>query len=94
MAEANKKTEAAQKKYDDLLEKSKRGDRQAFLDKAKAGTELREAQREVNREGKRSLQEEYVRKFDGETPVEIPAAAGESARVTTLREHHADRLKK
>lgn len=84
--------QSLQKKYDELLDKSKKGDRQAFLDKAKVGTELREAQRAENAKGKRSLQEEYVRKFDGETPVEIPPKAGEPAKVTTLREHHANRL--
>jgi hypothetical protein len=94
MAEANKRVESLQKQHAELLEKSKRGDRAAFLDKAKVGAELREAQREANREGKRSLQEEYVRKFDGETPVEVSPKAGEPAEVTTLREHHAKRLLK
>lgn len=41
---------------------------------------------------KRSLQEEYVRKFDGETVVEIADKAGSEPREQTLQEYHRRRL--
>lgn len=43
-------------------------------------------------ESKRSLQEEYVRKFDGETVVQIADRAGAEPKEQTLREYHRKRL--
>jgi hypothetical protein len=75
-------------KYDELAEKARNGDAQAFKDKAKAMQEIREHERAENRKGKASLQQEYVRKFDDETPVVLEAGAA----PTTLRAHHEKRL--
>lgn len=41
---------------------------------------------------KRSLQEEYVRKFDEKVTVSIPDKAGEEPKEQTLREFHRKRL--
>lgn len=71
-----------------------------MADKAKAFQEVRAIEREVAKEGtilaggnnygqtdsKRSLQQEYVRRFDSETKVEI------KGETTTLREAHSKRL--
>ena len=45
-------------------------------------------------DGKRSLQEEYVRKFDPEVTVMLPDAAGGEPKEQTLREFHTKRLLK
>lgn len=41
---------------------------------------------------KRSLQEEYVRKFDAEVTVMLPDEPGGEAREQTLQEYHSRRL--
>lgn len=43
-------------------------------------------------DSKRSLQEEYVRKFDGDTVVSVPERPGQEAKEQTLREFHRKRL--
>jgi hypothetical protein len=86
--------QSLQKKYDEAYAKSKEGDKSAFKEKALLGSQLREAQREINRQGKRSLQEEYVRKFDNEQIVEIAPKAGAKPEPTTLQQHHSKRVLK
>lgn len=100
--------EKAQAKYRELQQKSAANpsDKALREDKVKASLEVRQIEREAARSGthliggrqvaqgrsKRSLQEEYVGKFDNETPVELPEKAGEPPRVTTLQKHHSKRL--
>ena len=43
-------------------------------------------------ESKRSLQEEYVRSFDGEVTVQLADSAGGEPKEQTLREFHRKRL--
>lgn len=75
-------------KHAELAQKAREGDKTAFTDKAKVMLEIREIERDENRKGKASLQQEYVRKFDNETPVVLEAGAA----PTTLRAHHEKRL--
>lgn len=86
-------------KYRDLAAKARAGDKTAFEDKAKAMADVRAIERESNRNGlvlsggqvvgtaptKRSMQEEYVRKFS-DAPVML------NGKETTLREYHSKRL--
>lgn len=76
-------------------------------DKTKAHLEVLAMEREAARSGvhleagvkvseggdtKRSLQEEYCRKFDDEIPVKLAAKVGEEPKETTLRKYHKQRL--
>lgn len=87
----------AQKEYDAALEKWRNMDddqrrgkdgKALFKLKGELMGVVRAAIRAVNRKGKRSLQEEYVRRFDKETIVKI------GGKETTLHDHHAERLLK
>jgi hypothetical protein len=64
----------------------------AFLKKAEIMGQIRAAVRIENAKEKRSLQQEYIRKFDDQAKVMLPEAAGEEPRPTTLRDHHKERL--
>jgi len=91
--------------YNALAKKALSGDAQARADKAKAMNEIRSIERDAARSGvvlrrdgtriethaKRSLQEEYVRRFDAKTPVRIVGRGGKEE-VTTLAKHHSRRL--
>jgi hypothetical protein len=87
----------AKETYAALAAKAREGDKQAFRDKAKAAVEVRQIERELNAQPKRSLQEEYVRKFDDKTPVVIQTRHQDGTPYEfrgTLREYHANRLLK
>lgn len=102
MSHNMQKYEAANKRYAEALAKSKTGDAVAFADKAKIVGEIRQMERDAAKQGtiiengkhlgetetKRSLQEQYVRKFDNERPVNI------NGKETTMQAYHRDRLLK
>ncbi len=48
--------------------------------------------KQTNTHSKRSLQEEYIRKFDGETTVMVADKPGAEPREQTLQELHRKRL--
>lgn len=77
-------------KHAELADKARAGDKTAFADKAKVMGEIRELERAANREGKRSRQEEYVRRFENETP--INTTLGDKPFTGTLRQYHEKRL--
>jgi L-lactate utilization protein LutC len=92
--------EKAYSAYAELAAKAAEGDPAARKDKVKAMAEVRGLERQAAREGvilsggkklgearsKRSLQEEYINKFDNERPVKI------SEKETTMRAWHKQRL--
>jgi len=65
---------------------------EAFEKKAEVHRDLWLAEKAEANKGKRSLQEEYVRKFDNEVPVEIKDKSGKVIHQGTLQEFHAKRL--
>src|SRR5690606_11527528 len=81
----------ARRAYEQLAEKARAGDKQAFEDKAKAFAEVRSIERQMAREGKvirggevkeipdkKSLQAEYVRRFSDSKPADPQDPKGPS----------------
>lgn len=101
MAEKNKEYEAAHNAYRKLADAAAKGDVKAKEDKLQAFQTVRAMEREAAKGGvvlrdgkivgtgiptKKSLQEEYIRKLDGEKQVEI------DGKETTVRQHAKERL--